>query len=49
MDKYWEAYEVMSNRDRFERYVRDTIEAIKRSRVKIGDMYLHYPGLTMLK
>jgi len=48
-DRYWEAYEVMSNRDRFERYARDTIEAIRRSGVKIGGIYLHYPELTMLK
>ena len=48
-DRYWEAYEVMSNRDRFERYARDTIETIKRSGVKIGGIYLHYPELTMLK
>ena len=48
-DKYWEAYEVMSNKDRFERYARDTIEAIRRSGVKIGGIYLHHPELTMLK
>jgi len=39
----------MSNRDRFERYARDTIEAIKRSGVKIGGICLHHPELTMLK
>ncbi len=48
-DRYWEAYEVMSNKDRLERYARDTIETIRRSGVKIGGIYLHYPELTMLK
>ena len=47
-DKYWEVYEIMSNRGRFERYVRDTIKAIRKSVVKIGGICLHYPRFIVL-
>ncbi|RLF98617.1 MAG: radical SAM protein [Thaumarchaeota archaeon] len=48
-NRYWEAYEVMSNKDKFERYVKDTIEIIRKSGVKIGGICLHYPEFIVLK
>ena len=48
-DRYWEAYEVMSNRDKLERYVRDVVKAIRRSGVEIGGICLHQPKLVVLK
>ena len=47
-DKYWEAYEVTSNRDRFERYVKDMIKVIRKSVVKVGGICLHYPKFIVL-
>jgi len=48
-DRYWEAYEVVSNRDEFERYVRDMIKTIRGSGVEIGGICLHHPRLVVLK
>ena len=48
-DRYWEAYEVMSDTERFERYVKDVIKAIRGSGIKIGGICLHHPKLIMLK
>ena len=48
-DKYWEAYEVMSNEAKFKRYVKDVIEVIRKSGVKVGGICLHYPKFITLK
>ena len=48
-DRYWEAYEVMSNEAKFKRYVKDVIEVIKKSGVKVGGICLHYPKFIVLK
>ena len=48
-ERYWEAYEVVSNKDRFERYVKDMIKVIRGSGVEIGGICLHHPQLIILK
>ena len=48
-DRYWEAYEVMSNEAKFKRYVKDVIEVIRKSRIKIGGICLHDPKFIVLK
>lgn len=48
-DKYWEAYEVMSDIAKFERYVENIIEIIRRSGVKVKGICLHYPKFIVLR
>ena len=48
-DKYWESYEIVSDADKFERYIKDVIKIIRGSGVKIGGICLHHPKLIMLR